>query len=611
MKKLMVITAAVLLVGMMLLSACSASSSTAVPTASHPAAATHPAVTQPAATTAAIPYPTYVVTQAPPATYAATVPAATYPAGSGWTHAPATSAAPFPYKTTAPANTSDGTIGLAAGGAKDIANFRENIRNGYLPLPTDVTYEGLFYEYYFDTGPSEPSTKLFSPSYSFAVTRDPLSRQSEYYMSVGLNSGLKESDFKRKTLNLVIVLDDSGSMGEDFNQYYYDGFGNRRDAWEGSGIYHPKKLDSAKEAIISILDQLEANDRFSVVLFNSGATLLQSMTPANSVNLTQIKNKVLDVNAGGSTGLTSGMDMANDQFRNLREMSSYEYENRIIILTDAEPNTGDTSLSGIMGRVQSDANNRIYTTFIGVGVDFNSQLVEQITKTRGANYYSVHSPREFKQRIDDEFDFMVTPLVFNLQLRFESQGWRIEKVFGSPEANEATGELMKINTMFPAPRNAGGEARGGLVLLKLKKTSVNARAPVFLRVAYEDRNGRTDSSAVTVYPEDKAPEYFGSSGIRKGILLTRYAALLKNWLMDERQHLGWVRSWDPCIREDTGIIIPISTASQWERQSLPLTVSEPYRNIFRTFSNYYAQESTAMQDDSLSQELKILNALSR
>ena len=28
----------------------------------------------------------------------------------------------------------------------------------------------------------------------------------------------------------------------------------------------------------------------------------------------------------------------------------------------------------------------------GVGVDFNTELVESITKTKGANYYSLHTP---------------------------------------------------------------------------------------------------------------------------------------------------------------------------------------------------------------------------
>ena len=43
----------------------------------------------------------------------------------------------------------------------------------------------------------------------------------------------------------------------------------------------------------------------------------------------------------------------------------------------------------------------------GVGLDFNSELVESISKVRGANYYSVHSPGEFKRRLVDDFDFAV------------------------------------------------------------------------------------------------------------------------------------------------------------------------------------------------------------
>lgn len=38
-----------------------------------------------------------------------------------------------------------------AGGAQDIANFRENIRRGYLPLPTDVSFTGVEKDYFFNT----------------------------------------------------------------------------------------------------------------------------------------------------------------------------------------------------------------------------------------------------------------------------------------------------------------------------------------------------------------------------------------------------------------------------------------------------------------------------
>ncbi len=603
MKKLFVLILAVLMVGVMALNACtSAPPTTAAPTTvpNYPATTTW---APPVTTSASRPPMTTVAptTIAPPMI---TRPPTTTSAGG---YAPATSVPP--YYTTTPAPAATGTIGLATGGAKDIANFRENIRNNFLPLPTDVTYEGLFYDYFFDTGALEPTNKLYSPSYSLAITRDPLSNQAEYYLSVGLNSGLKESDFQRKKLNLVIVIDSSGSMNESYNQYYYDRWGKQVDGWAEEGVYHKNKMQSANDSVIAILEQLRGDDRFAIIRFDSNARVVKPMGLVSQTNMTRVKNDVLNIGAGGSTNLGAGMQLATSQYNNLYEVNSYDYENRIIVLTDAQPNTGDFSASGLLGIAQNNAANRIYTTLIGVGVDFNSDLAENITGIKGANYYSVHSPREFSLRVEDEFDYMVTPLVFNLQLNFQSNGWRIEKVFGSPEADESSGDLMKINTLF-ASKSEGGENKGGLVLLKLRKLSSNNQ-PVYLNTTYEDRNGRRDGDSQTININNYQPEYFANSGIRKGILLSRYASLLKNWMIDERSHVNYGGTWEPCVREDTGIIIPVEFTSQWERQSLPLKVSGSYARIFQKFSNYFSAEMRAIGDNTLGQELDVLNWLSR
>jgi Ca-activated chloride channel family protein len=76
----------------------------------------------------------------------------------------------------APQASAPGTdVGMATGGGKDAANFRDNIREGYVPLPDSMAYEGLFYDYYFDTGTShDEGDSLFYPSYSMAVTASPL-----------------------------------------------------------------------------------------------------------------------------------------------------------------------------------------------------------------------------------------------------------------------------------------------------------------------------------------------------------------------------------------------------------------------------------------------------
>ena len=217
----------------------------------------------------------------------------------------------IPGTTTAPTYSSSAqgqnNLGLSTGGAKDVNNFRENIRNNYLPLPTDITYEGLFYDYFFDMGTPPATDKLFAPSYSYAVTRDPLSGQTEYYLAVGLNSGMKEEDFARKKLNLVILIDDSGSMGELYTQYYYDSDGIRRDAYEGEGTTHQTKMNSADEAVVSILNQLQSGDRFAIVAFNGDASVVKTMGTVDGCNMGSVKNTVMGINAGGNTNLSAGI----------------------------------------------------------------------------------------------------------------------------------------------------------------------------------------------------------------------------------------------------------------------------------------------------------------
>jgi Ca-activated chloride channel family protein len=243
---------------------------------------------------------------------------------------------------------------------------------------------------------------------------------------------------------------------------------------------------------------------------------------------------------------------------------------------------------------------------IGIGVDFNSQLVENITKIRGANYYSVHSAGEFKERMDDEFDFMVTPLVFDLLLNLNATGYEIEKVYGSPEADEATGEIIKVNTLFPSKKEEG-QVKGGVILVKLKKLSPEGR--MVLKVSYQDRSGREDSDEAEVEFNETSPDFYQNSGIHKAILLSRYADLLKDWIVDERSGLQ-AGKVTPTVTLESGIVVPVELG-QWERQSLPLQVSEPYRKLFSLYAPYFEKERKAIGDGNLQQEEVVLKKLGR
>jgi len=417
------------------------------------------------------------------------------------------------------------------------------------------------------------------------------------------------------------------------------------------------KIGLAERSINNMIDHLGKDDRLGIVLYDQQAYLAKPLSLIGDTDIGKLKDHILSVGSRGSTNMEAGLTMGSSLFDKIR--GSYDpkdYDNRIIFLTDAQPNTGDTTESGFLGITQKNAKDKLYTTFIGIGVDFNTQLIESISKVRGANYYSVHSEKEFKKRLDDEFDFMVTPMVFDLRLRLDAPGYEIEKVYGSPQADEASGEIMYVDTLFPSAKEEG-KTRGGVILLKLKEREganhVSGQPQnVKLIVDYMDRDGKSESVTedVKIYQGDA--DRFDNSGIRKAVLLSRYADLLKAWVTDERRSLSQTSTqqppviqyehipplppgtkasefdWKdtekasqpkevaqgmiimPCITRTTGIFARcFFELGQWERQSVPLQVSAHYKSLFKDFADYFGKEMQSIGDDALQKELDTLNKL--
>ena len=502
-------------------------------------------------------------------------------------------------------------IGFSTGGAKDTNNFRENIKNGYFPISTDITYNGLFYDYYFDTGKKTESEQLFSPSYSCAISKDPISYRKEFYMTVGLNSNIKESDFQRKKLNLVAVLDISGSMSSGFSSYYYDRFAkDSKNTLESEEDDKKSKMEIAKESLNILIDQLKGDDRFGVVLFSDIASVEKQMELISETDINSTKKNFSEIRAYGGTNLEAGYTEATKLFEKYKNSNKDEYENRIILITDAMPNYGKISKEGLLSYVKGNAKEGIFTTFIGVGVDFNTGLIEEISDVKGANYYSVHNSKEFKERMGEQFEFMVTPLVFDLNLNLKSDDYNIEMVYGSDSSKGNKGNLMKVNTLFPSKTSETGEVKGGIVLVKLSQKTEKNNGIIELEVTYKDRNEKEYKNTQSINFEKKE-EFYDNSGIRKAIVLTRYANILKTWILYERS--GYDKFM---IGPKKGIIDLFYTVEEvrnilgeHERMSVELTVSEEYKEILKNIKEYIQKENKEIMDKGFEKEIEILDEL--
>jgi len=483
------------------------------------------------------------------------------------------------------------TVGLAAGGAKDVANFRENVANGYTPQPEAISDEGLFYDYHFETGTRTESDALFAPRYAASVSDHPISGKAERYLSVGLDSTLSVDEFERPRLDLVAVLDVSGSMDSPFDAYYYDEHGRKREAEDDAAT----KLDAATQSLCALTEQLHAEDRLGVVLYNHRAHVAKPLRDVGTTDMPAIRRHIREIAAGGSTNLADGFEAAVDML--VDGTPSPDVERRVVFMTDMMPNTGATGDSELTQLFADAAAEGVHTTFIGMGLDANAELADILSGIRGANHYFIHSATEFERRLGEEFDYMVTPLVYDLNLDVDADGYEIEAVHGSPSADAATDRLMHVGTLFPSAKQ-DGEARGGVVLVRLKETSSDA--DLDLVASWTERDGGEYTERVTVDVPNESGTY-AHDGVRKAVALARYARELRTWAADLHDRADAATGVDDWLLPDQ--------RGQHERESVPLVVPDRYTERFDQLRSYLADEMEAVDDESMQQEVELLETL--
>jgi Ca-activated chloride channel family protein len=180
---------------------------------------------------------------------------------------------------------------------------------------------------------------------------------------------------KRPAVNLSIVLDRSGSMRGD-------------------------KLEKAKEAALEAFKRLSPRDVFSLVVYNHTIT---TIVPAQSAeNVEWIESQIRGIGAGGNTALFGGVSQGAAEVRKHLEE---EYVHRIILLSDGLANVGPSTPEDLGRLGASLIKDGISVTTVGVGTDYNEDLMTRLSQSSDGNAYFVESsedlPRIFAAELGD------------------------------------------------------------------------------------------------------------------------------------------------------------------------------------------------------------------
>lgn len=471
-----------------------------------------------------------------------------------------------------------------ASGAKDIASFEVRLNDGGMPPYSSVTHEGIFYEHYFDVGKEDEA--LFSCDWSFASSKDPINGAMEFYVGCGMRSKLDGEGIKkhgRPPVHLVIVLDISGSMQSPFRS------GESKN-----------KLEVAIDCVLALVENLKPTDTFGLVAFDTMVDVIQEMTRVGDMNMAAFKSNVVNLRPRGGTNMEAGITGGVALLRSAARTDA-KHLKRIMFLTDARPNSGATDEQQLLGicKRHADGGEQIYTTFIGLGVDFGVELVDAISHIKGCNYFTVMSSPEFKQIMERDFDYVVTPCCFDLDVRIANPSTvSINRVYGSP-GNEMPedGLLMSMLSGFPSAHDENGGTKGGIILVKVspqKNASGLGKQTLELSLTYTDIDGQQHRAVNTIELDFGATqEQYSNLAIRKAILLTRFVNAMKWWIVDHAQPPP---SEPRRSVSDTAGIPPPPVTADGALGFAPMRVSPHYKTVLRRLLDHFERAAEQLAD---------------
>jgi Ca-activated chloride channel homolog len=229
-------------------------------------------------------------------------------------------------------------------------------------------------------------------------------KEQEVVVKIDVNSEA-EARPNRLPLNIAVVIDHSGSMAG-------------------------AKIEKTKQAAMQLIDQLTTQDTLALVEFDDTVEVL--FPTQHVVDREALKAQVQRIEPGGSTALYAGVEAGGKQL--LKIDSRTERINRVILLSDGLANVGPSSTAALKGLGRSLSRQGVSVTTIGVGDDYNEDLMAGLAEASDANYYYVQDAEKLPEIFAKELGGLQTVTARNVQVVITcAVGVEPMDVIGRPE----------------------------------------------------------------------------------------------------------------------------------------------------------------------------------
>jgi Ca-activated chloride channel family protein len=209
---------------------------------------------------------------------------------------------------------------------------------------------------------------------------------------------------ERKNANLVFLVDVSGSMS------------------------NADKLPLAKRAMRVLVDNLKDGDTVSLVTYAGNTRVV--LEPTGLEHKAQILSALEDLSSGGSTAMSSGMDLAYDLAAKSLGPNSVS---RVIVLSDGDANVGNTNHEQILKAIAGKVKEGVTMSTIGFGMgNYQDERMEQLANKGNGNYYYIDSlnqaRRIFQEQLGGTLEVVAKDV--KIQVNFDEDAVKSYRLIG-------------------------------------------------------------------------------------------------------------------------------------------------------------------------------------
>lgn len=259
-----------------------------------------------------------------------------------------------------------------------------------------------------------------------------------------------------------------------------------------SGSMAGKKLALAKEAVSAAIGHLREDDRAALVMYDHAVETLQELAPATPRLKTLLRLTLHGIDAGGSTNLAGGWFTGCEHLAHGMNGQQETRIRRALLLTDGLANVGITNPDELTHHAHELRRRGITTTTMGIGLDFNEDLLASMAEAGGGNFQYIADPHElpdfFQRELGELLRVVATNLSLSLTLPPGVQArlisafpteWQGNRIWVALRDLSAVDEICLVFTVTTRPVKAGTHRQA---VLHLHWTDPAADAPRELQI---------------------------------------------------------------------------------------------------------------------------------